>query len=121
MVVLSWIKKKEPLNTFVGNRVMEISDLTYIDVWRHVPGEINPADLSTRCCDCLDLLKRKWWEGPGWRYSDEVSSPCSEISETSYEEFLERCKTVVTNLATENEVRFGDNSCSFRAIRKFSE
>ncbi|GFU06842.1 hypothetical protein NPIL_425591 [Nephila pilipes] len=34
MVVLSWIKKKEPWNTFVGIRVKEIRDLTNIDDWR---------------------------------------------------------------------------------------
>ncbi|GFY48157.1 uncharacterized protein TNIN_135691 [Trichonephila inaurata madagascariensis] len=79
---LSWIKKKEPWNTFVGNRVKEIWDLTNIDDWRHVPGEVNPADLVTRCCDWSDLLKSKWLEGPGWLYSDEESWPCSEVSET---------------------------------------
>ncbi|GFV91388.1 integrase catalytic domain-containing protein [Trichonephila clavipes] len=103
MVVLRWIKKKEPWNTFVGNRVKEIIDLTNIDDWRHVNGEVNPADLATRCCDWSDLLKSKWWEGPGWLYSDEESWPCSEVSETTDEAFLEQRKTVVTNLATGNE------------------
>ncbi|GFQ79810.1 integrase catalytic domain-containing protein, partial [Trichonephila clavata] len=118
MVVLSWIKKKEPWNTFVGNRVKEIRDLTNIDDWRHVPGEVNPADLATRCCDWSDLLQSKWWEGPGWLYNDEESWPCSEVSETPDEAFLERRKTVVTNVATENEVRFGDRLLYFSSYRK---
>ncbi|GFQ88257.1 integrase catalytic domain-containing protein [Trichonephila clavata] len=118
MVVLSWIKKKEPWNTFVGNRVKEIRDLTNIDDWRHVPGEVNPADLATRCCDWSDLLQSKWWEGPGWLYNDEESWPCSEVSETPDEAFLERRKTVVTNVATENEVRFGDRFLYFSSYRK---
>ncbi|GBL88689.1 hypothetical protein AVEN_195670-1 [Araneus ventricosus] len=118
MVVLSWIKKKEPWNTFVGNRVKEIRDLTNIDDWRHVPGEVNPADLATRCCDWSDLLQSKWWEGPGWLYNDEESWPCSEVSETPDEAFLERRKTVVTNLATGNEVRFGDRFLYFSSYKK---
>ncbi|GFS48340.1 integrase catalytic domain-containing protein [Trichonephila inaurata madagascariensis] len=92
--------------------------LTNIDDWRHVPGEVNPADLATRCCDWSDLLKSKWWEGPGWLYSDEESWPCSEVSETPDEAFLERRKTVVTNLATGNEVRFGDRFLYFSSYKK---
>ncbi|GFS48323.1 integrase catalytic domain-containing protein [Trichonephila inaurata madagascariensis] len=86
--------------------------------WQHVPGEVNPADLATRCCDWSDLLKSKWWEGPGWLYSDEESWPCFEVSETPDEAFLERCKTVVTNLATGNEVRFGDRFLYFLSYKK---
>ncbi|GFV70272.1 integrase catalytic domain-containing protein [Trichonephila clavipes] len=59
MVVFSCIVKKEPWNTFVGNRVGQIRDFTNIDDWRHVPGEVNPTDLATRCCDWSDLLKSK--------------------------------------------------------------
>ncbi|GFU06797.1 dual 3',5'-cyclic-AMP and-GMP phosphodiesterase 11 [Trichonephila clavipes] len=73
MVVLSWIKKKDPWYTFVGNRVKEIRHFTNIDDWSRVPGEVNPSDLATRCCDWSDLLKSKWWEGLGWLYSDEES------------------------------------------------
>ncbi|GBL83786.1 hypothetical protein AVEN_132675-1 [Araneus ventricosus] len=118
MVVLRWIKKKKPWNTFVGNRVKEIRDLTNIDDWRHVPGEVNPADLATRCCDWSDLLQSKWWEGPGWLYNDEESWPCSEVSETPDEAFLERHKTVVTNLATGNKVRFEDRFLYFSSYKK---
>ncbi|GFT83809.1 integrase catalytic domain-containing protein [Trichonephila clavipes] len=97
---------------------MEIRDLTNIDNWRHVPGEVNPADLATRCCYWSDLLKSKGWKGPGWLYSDEESWPCFEVSETPDEAFLERCKTVVTNLATGNEVRFGDRFLYFSSYKK---
>ncbi|GFR29278.1 uncharacterized protein TNCT_279011 [Trichonephila clavata] len=56
--------------------------------------------------------------GPGWLYNDEESWPCSEVSETPDEAFLERRKTVVTNVATENEVRFGDRFLYFSSYRK---
>ncbi|GBO10837.1 hypothetical protein AVEN_48012-1 [Araneus ventricosus] len=102
MVVLSWIKKKEPWNTFVGNRVKEIRDLTNIDDWRHVPGEVNPANLATRCCDWSDLLQSKWWEVPISCITMRILYD-AEVSETPDEAFLERRKTVVTNLATGNE------------------
>ncbi|GFU32160.1 uncharacterized protein NPIL_201401 [Nephila pilipes] len=65
-----------------------------------------------------DVLRFLWWEGPGWLYNDEESWPCSEVSETPDEAFLERRKTVVTNLATGNEVRFGDRFLYFSSYKK---
>ncbi|GFW95632.1 dual 3',5'-cyclic-AMP and-GMP phosphodiesterase 11 [Trichonephila clavipes] len=98
--------------------ILRTASKTYFDDWRHVPGEVNPANHATRCCDWSDLLKSKCWEGPGWLYSDEESWPCSEVSETPNEAFLERRKTVVTNLATGNEVIFGDRFLYFSSCKK---
>ncbi|GBO00253.1 hypothetical protein AVEN_145245-1 [Araneus ventricosus] len=64
MIVLGWITNREPWNTFVGNRIKEIRELTNVEDWRFVPGDINPADLPFRACDWSELLRSRWWEGP---------------------------------------------------------
>ena len=125
MVVLAWIKKKEPWNTFVGNRVKEIRELTDTNAWRHIPGDLNPADLPSRSCNWYDLFKQKWWEGPTWLREDEASWPETTLS--CPEEALKECrkilnttasipqrrKTVVTNLATEGDEKFGQRFLYF--------
>ena len=66
-VALAWAKS-EPArwNVFVANRVTKIQELTSPDMWRHVPGEENPADLGTRPnAPPLQGLDR-WWHGPPW-------------------------------------------------------
>ncbi|GFX95068.1 integrase catalytic domain-containing protein [Trichonephila clavipes] len=47
MIVLAWLRK-EPmdLKTFVQNRVAKIQELYPNQLWRHVPSDQNPADLS---------------------------------------------------------------------------
>ncbi|GBO08719.1 hypothetical protein AVEN_129204-1 [Araneus ventricosus] len=44
MIVLGWIINTEPWNTFVGNIIKEIRELTNVEDWRFAHGNINPAD-----------------------------------------------------------------------------
>lgn len=74
MIALHWIGKS-PINldTFVGNRVGEIQDLTKGIEWRHVDTKDNPADIveeyvqasrgicASKLCECT-----LWWNGPDW-------------------------------------------------------
>ncbi|GBN24590.1 hypothetical protein AVEN_89331-1, partial [Araneus ventricosus] len=80
MIVLGWITNTEPWNTFVGNRIKEIRELTNVEDWRFVPGDINPADLPSRSCDWSELLRSRWWEGPKWLYECPEFWPYKEIN-----------------------------------------
>ncbi|GFY10354.1 putative RNA-directed DNA polymerase from transposon X-element [Trichonephila clavipes] len=48
MVALWWLKNHGDWSVFVANRVNEINSLVPSQFWRHVPGELNPADLLSR-------------------------------------------------------------------------
>ena len=66
-IVLHWIKSEdaERWKVFVRNQVTTIHNLTQREDWRHVPGEINPADLLTRPHKLQELVEAKeWLEGP---------------------------------------------------------
>ncbi|KAF2888965.1 hypothetical protein ILUMI_17207, partial [Ignelater luminosus] len=58
--ILCWIGGSEEWAPFVGNRVKEIGSLTDCKSWRHVPGELNPADLPSKGCSGLQLLEARW-------------------------------------------------------------
>ncbi|XP_035217413.1 uncharacterized protein LOC118190749 [Stegodyphus dumicola] len=47
-VALSWIQREENWGVFVNNRVKEIRKLSKQECWRHIPGKLNPADVSSR-------------------------------------------------------------------------
>ena len=61
---------------FVANCISEIHDTTDPEQWRHVPGEVNPADLPTRGLLVSELIKSKLWlEGPDFLQAQESSWP----------------------------------------------
>ncbi|MBN2876943.1 MAG: hypothetical protein JXL85_04745, partial [Bacilli bacterium] len=67
-IVLNWITMlSSKLKTFVGNRVAVIQELTHKYTWRHVKGEMNPADVISRGLLPQDLPACSlWWKGPNF-------------------------------------------------------
>ena len=75
--VLKWIfDTTSAPKGFVGNRVARLQDSTEVDEWRHVPGELNPADLITRGIRADE--PEKWAEyhnGPAFLRDEEENWP----------------------------------------------
>ena len=63
--VLYWIQGKDKeWKQFVNHRAAEIRQLLPTDVWAHVPGMKNPADLASRRVNPLSLASNSlWWNG----------------------------------------------------------
>ncbi|CAG7834409.1 unnamed protein product [Allacma fusca] len=96
---LSWIKRDDQWATFVGNRVNEIRSSTSVDQWKHVPGNLNPADLPSRGCTSRQLLNSRWWEGPVWLKASPNEWPVSHLNCDEQEVNKEKRKTVSSLLA----------------------
>lgn len=47
----------------------KIKEKDYLS-WRHVPSEMNPADITSRGCDSKKLTDN-WFKGPGWIQNPE--------------------------------------------------
>lgn len=75
-ITLSWIAG-EPSRwpTFVANRVTKIQHLTADCIWRHVPSELNPADLLSRGTTAAGLDKAFWFKGPDFLIDDKCKWP----------------------------------------------
>ena len=60
----------------MANRVGEIHRATDPDQWRHVPAELNPADLPTRGIPASELVKSKlWMKGPDFLKTHDFTWP----------------------------------------------
>ncbi|KAI5740021.1 hypothetical protein M8J77_026253 [Diaphorina citri] len=105
--VLAWLERNDPWDVYVRNRVVEIKQLSEGCTWKHVPGEMNPADLPSRGCYPKRFVKSRWWEGPTWLKGNPEDWP-QVVSEFDEEEInMERKKTVVSSvLNTEGSGQF---------------
>ncbi|XP_045777393.1 uncharacterized protein LOC123875556 isoform X2 [Maniola jurtina] len=77
MIVLGWLKMLPiKLQPFVRNRVAEILEVSGKAAWRHVPTDLNPADLISRGLDpALMQACSLWWSGPEFLKQDENQWP----------------------------------------------
>ncbi|CAL8137402.1 unnamed protein product [Orchesella dallaii] len=87
-IVLRWIAAHpRRWKTFVANRVAQIQEHTPVEIWRHVPGIQNPADLASRGITATELNNNVfWWNGPPWLQHHQIplfhTSPASDSSVT---------------------------------------
>ncbi|CAG9137618.1 unnamed protein product [Plutella xylostella] len=66
-IVLAWLRTPaHTLQVFEANRVSQINASTASIHWRHVPSELNCADVSSRGAAAADLLNHELWWGPQW-------------------------------------------------------
>lgn len=93
---LAWICHDKSWARFVQARVDEIRKWTKPEVWRHVPGEYNPADLPSRGCSAERLVQLQWWEGPEWLRKPKGEWPISTVNINEEEVQQEVKKTVVS-------------------------
>ncbi|MCG8029443.1 MAG: hypothetical protein N0E40_15975, partial [Candidatus Thiodiazotropha taylori] len=101
--VLSWIRSKKLLSSFVENRVNEIRSHEDIS-FHYIPSKDNPADIASRGVSVDDLLDNQlWWLGPKWLIQSCDNWPiwnCSLIEETEkqviqseYKKLPEQCES----------------------------
>ena len=82
-VALCWIQgNSKTFKQFVENRVSEIRSLFPIDIWQHISGKSNPADLATKPFPVKSWLDSHiWWGGPNFveirKYENSFSSEYS--------------------------------------------
>ena len=83
------------LKTFVAHRVGEIQNHSRITNWRHVPTDINPADIPTRMPSIEELAANKtWWNGPQFLLEEESNWPekftpkaCTDEGKNEFKKF----------------------------------
>ncbi|XP_050394219.1 uncharacterized protein LOC126812082 [Patella vulgata] len=75
MITLNYINNEtRRFQTFVGNRITEIRELTEPDQWHHCPGKLNPADDVSRGLNFEQFNSNsRWIRGPQflWKPKDQ--------------------------------------------------
>lgn len=90
MIALSWILSKDRrFKAFVAARVGEIQSLTDPASWRHIPGELNPADDVSRGLP-VEKLNDRWKKGPSFLYKPEEEWPCERAIPEAETEVAEK-------------------------------
>lgn len=114
-IVLGWLNAApKTLKTFVCSRIEEIRTLTDQNSWRHIPTNLNPADLASRGVTPQFLKDSSlWWQGPIFLLSSEELWPCSNI----VEKVLPETKICLLSEFNESIIPF-DKFSSFNKLHK---
>lgn len=95
---LAWINgSPNRWKVSISNRVRKINALVSKEIWQHVPGEINPADIASRGAIPSALASSKlWWNGPSQLLTTNKLSQDSSAFDTNDEEKSEKITALTT-------------------------
>ncbi len=107
-VVLGYINNEaRRFHTYVGNRVQHIRDRSDPKQWRHVAGELNPADEASRGLTATELLQnRRWFRGPDflWHETEQIRTlPVVQLDPDDHEVRKEVATTLAINQVGKRE------------------
>ncbi|XP_075168995.1 uncharacterized protein LOC142241135 isoform X2 [Haematobia irritans] len=104
MITLCWIAGNPTRwNTFVSNRVTKIKEGSCGANWRHVPSDLNPADIVSRGATTTVLTNnRLWFHGPQFLLQDEGEWP-SNVWLNPEEAMCEAKKTKTSLIVAKRE------------------
>ncbi|GBN67319.1 hypothetical protein AVEN_205701-1 [Araneus ventricosus] len=111
-IALAWINTPpNQLQTFIGNRVSKIQDLTESCKWRHISSHLNTADIISRGTNSLELAKLTlWWRGPQMSQDDSLEIPVQNIDVSSDKLYLSELKNLTNcSLISTVDSSFLDN------------
>ncbi|XP_055542932.1 uncharacterized protein LOC129728511 [Wyeomyia smithii] len=118
-IVLAWLKKHpSQLEVFVRNRVTQISKLTQNYECRHVPSQLNPADIISRGQLPFTLTEnRVWWNGPDFLNESIITmEPCEEVSDSELPEL--KPAIISTIVIIELQLPVFERYSSFRKLQR---
>lgn len=110
-VTLYWLEREPAsLSTFAANRVAEIQERSNHVIWRHVPTELNPADVASRGACGDELMKSLWFKGQSFLTESAENWPqfhkfelCAEVQSSENKKCVSVHK-VVHDLAELNRI-----------------
>ena len=106
MIVLGYIMNDaKRFHVYVANRVNEIRQQSKTDLWRHIAGELNPADIGSRGRECSKLPDSMWFDGPDFlRQTDSgYQKPLTIVPDIEeHDPEVKKLKTYATSTKAEN-------------------
>jgi len=91
------------LKCFVANRVADLQETASEVQWRHVPTDLNPADLISRGVSAQDLPHTMWYSGSMFLRQSTEKWPNSVVIKLYSSEFLELRPKVTLKIQTQKE------------------
>ncbi|KAH9639415.1 hypothetical protein HF086_002104 [Spodoptera exigua] len=116
-IVLGWLKSpRKNLKQFVYNRINEILQYSDLSQWKHVPSELNPADIGSRGLNTEQLKNSNlWWGGPHFLHQTDIQWP---IQPQNVTENLPETK-VLCHLSDQTHIDFTEKFSSFALKNHF--